>query len=110
MNKNPPSSFYIGQKVVCIDDRFSPAVLEWCDHLPIAGCVYTIREMQVAADPSIANGVRNLGFLLDEIVNPSNNRGFEPGFFHTRFIPWLEVCSEVGHTDAVKPLQLQEVQ
>ena len=61
MNTNPPSSFYVDQRVICIDDRFPPAIIEWCDSLPIAGFVYTIRAMQTGRDP--VTGLSNLDFF-----------------------------------------------
>jgi hypothetical protein len=107
MNTNPPSFWSVGQKVICIDDAFPPAVLDWCDHLPIAGYVYTIRALQVARDR--VTGLNNLGFLLEEIVNPPSSLGFEAGFWHNRFVPWLDICSEAERNDAVEPVQLQSI-
>ncbi len=43
MNAQPSSPYIIGQKVICIDDSFPPAVMDRCDHLLIAGYVYTRR-------------------------------------------------------------------
>jgi hypothetical protein len=108
MNTNPPSFWSIGQKIICINDSFPRAVLDWCNSLPIAGNVYTIRAMQVGRDP--ATGLGNLGFLLEEIVNPSSSLGFEAGFWHTRFVPWLDACSEVERNDAIEPLQIQRAE
>ena len=108
MSTNPASFWSIGQKVICIDDAFPPAVADWCDHLPIAGYVYTIRALQVGRDH--VTGLSNLGFLLEEIVNPPTSSGFEAGFWHNRFVPWLDVCVETEHDDVAKPTQLQEAQ
>ena len=104
MNANPPSSFYVGQKVTCIDDRFPPAIIDWCDSLPVAGCVYTIRAIQPGHNSF--TGHRNLGFLLVEIANPASSWGCEAGFCHYRFVPWLDVCSETERTHVVEPVQL----
>ena len=106
MKDNSPSQWSIGQKVICIDDSFPRAVWKRCNSVPVAGYIYTIRAMEVGTDPT--RGVRNLGFLLAEILNPRNDLGFEAGFIHTRFVPWLDVCSEAEHIDAVEPLQLQD--
>ena len=98
------TSFYVGQKVICIDDKFPRAVLDWCNSLPIAGYIYTIRAMQVGQDR--VTGLSNLGLLLEEIVNPPSGWGCEAGFCHYRFIPWLDVCSEPERNHVVEPVQL----
>ena len=108
MNTNSPSQWSIGQRVICIDDVFPRAILEWCNSVPVAGHVYTIRAMQVGIDPTTL--VMDLGFLLVEIVNPQNELGREPGFFHTRFVPWLDTNSETERNDAAEPAQLQRAQ
>ena len=108
MNNNPPSNYTVGQKVICIDDAFPPAIADWCEHLPIAGYVYTIRALQVGHDG--VTGLGNLGLLLKEIVNPQSGWGSEAGFVHTRFVPWLDACVETEHNDAGEPAQLQEAQ
>ena len=106
MNANSPSQGSIGQKVVCVDDSFPRAVWRRCISVPVAGYIYTIRAMGVGTDPT--TGVSNLGFLLAEIVNPKNDLGYEAGFVHTRFVPWLDACSETEHNATVEPLHLQD--
>jgi hypothetical protein len=101
MNTNPWS---VGQKVVCINDAFPRAVLDWCDYLPRAGHVYTIRAMQIGRYSNTEFGC--LGFLLEEIVNPPSSLGYEAGFTETRFVPWLDACSETAHNDKAEPVQL----
>jgi hypothetical protein len=96
MNTIPPSVFHLGQKIICINDSFPRAVLDWCVSFPVAGYVYTIRAIQV--------GPSNVGFLLNEVVNPKSSLGFEAGFATTRFVPWLGACSEAGQVDAVTKL------
>jgi hypothetical protein len=82
----------IGQKVVCINDSFPVAVVDWCASLPIAGHDYTIRAIQVGHNGP--NGTQNLGFLLTQIINPKFSLGCEAGFVNTRFVPWLDTCAE----------------
>jgi hypothetical protein len=86
------SSWFIGQKVLCIDDSFPRQISEWCDELPVAGEVYTIRGLQMGG--SAVTGEYALGFLLEEIVNPRKADGNESGFFHTRFVPLFDAASE----------------
>lgn len=94
----------IGQKVLCIDDRFPRQIVEWCNALPIAGHVYTIRALQFGVDP--ITFMYDLGFLLEEISSPRKANGSESGFFHTRFVPWLE--ADYGRASAAEQRELAE--
>jgi hypothetical protein len=91
--------------VRCLDDAFPRCIHDWCDSLPLAGKVYTIRGLQLGSDPT--TGVFDLGLLLAEIVNPRKANGAEAGFFHTRFVPWLD--AEAASSFASEPLELQGV-
>src|SRR5438270_6574455 len=77
--------WYIGQKIVCIDDRFHRGVSEWCVSVPVVGHHYTIRRIQPGFDAYTQES--GLGFLLEEIVNPKTPNGCESGFFCDRFRP-----------------------
>jgi hypothetical protein len=102
------AKFSAGQKVICINDAFPARIADWCDSLPVAGHIYTIRAMQMGWNR--ITGFSNVGFLLDEIINPTSSRGGEAGFLQERFVPCLETCSETENYDAIEPLQLQEAQ
>jgi hypothetical protein len=78
-------TWHIGQKVICIDDRFHKGTWEWCYSVPVAGNVYTIRRIQFGADTYRRDG--GLGLLLEEIINPKTANGGEAGFFTCRFRP-----------------------
>lgn len=97
--------FSVGQKVICINDAFPRAIVDWCDSLPVADHVYTIRAMQIGRDSF--TGCSNLGLLLAEIVNPTSSLGCEAGFCHYRFEPHLKACSESEYDDAVRQTQLK---
>lgn len=97
--------FNVGQKVICINDAFPARIADWCDSLPVAGHIYTIRTMQMGWNR--ITGFSNVGFLLDEIINPTSSRGGEAGFLQERFVPWLETCSETEHYKQVELAQLQ---
>jgi hypothetical protein len=62
----PLHAWRVGQKIICVNDAFSPVVLDWCDYLPRAGCVYTIRSIQLGRDG--VTRLPSLGFLLEEFV------------------------------------------
>jgi hypothetical protein len=96
------SPWYIGQKVICTNDSFPRSIFEWCDSLPVAGEVYTIRAIRFGIDPTTLIG--DTGFLLVEIVNSPNSKGYEPGFFQDRFVLWMDAAV---NSDAVEELQPQ---
>lgn len=77
--------FYVGQRVVCIDDTFDPSIVEWADHLPRAGEVYTVRSCTDA--PDHATGVPGPSFKLLEVENPRTEQGGEVTFSTERFEP-----------------------
>jgi hypothetical protein len=99
-------AFHVAQKVICINDAFHPRFADWYDYLPVAGYIYTIRSIQIGRNR--ITGLSNVGFLLDELLNPTVPRGGEAGFLKERFVPWLETCSETEHNNEVEPAQLQE--
>lgn len=99
-------SWHVGQKVVCVDDTFPRTVMDWCNFLPVAGDVYTIRTMQVGMDGSCRGASEAvLGFLLEEFSNPPSSLGFEGGFKHTRFKPLIEATTE-SVCEALEQFQL----
>ena len=100
---SPNRAWIVGQKVLCIDDTFPRYIDDWCDSVPVAGEVYTIRAIQLGGDPT--TGVCDAGFLLHEICNPRKANGAEAGFFHTRFIPWLD--ADATYISATESLELQ---
>jgi hypothetical protein len=84
--------FTIGQKVVCIDDRFHPSIVEWGDQYPVCERVYTVRWVGVSR-----HGVtRELGLALrlEELRNPGDRLTFSAW----RFRPQAETvhvsCAE----------------
>lgn len=76
---SPNKAWSIGQTILCIDDSFPRGIHDWCDSVPVAGQVYTIRDAQLGPEPT--TGHRDVGFLLAEMFNPRTN-GKETGLFH----------------------------
>lgn len=76
-------TFHVGQRVVCVDDaNWRKKWIAKCPNRPIAGSVYTIREIRQKPN--------SLGFLLMEITNrPRKFRlgRLEPCFYAHRFRP-----------------------
>ncbi len=99
----------IGQKVVCIDDKFPAWVHEIYLALPVKGVTYTIREVAPGRGIFVVIGedgkpVRDAGgdrqpeiqILLAELHNPEDPQcpGREIGFRSDRFAPLEEIESE----------------
>lgn len=104
MNTDPPPAYTCGDKVKCVDDRFPRAIVDWCDQLPKAGCIYTIRAIQPGSNP--ITGVRCLGLLLHEIVNPQTSEGRETGFDYKRF---SHFDSAHARNETTHPVQIAEI-
>ena len=96
------SGWHVGQKVICIHGSFPRNIVEWCNSVPVAGQIYTIRALQLGSEPT--TGYCDIGFLLAEITNPRKANGAESGFFHTRFVAWMDADSNVEHDVAVEAL------
>ena len=80
--QNNFTSFFPGQRVVCIDDKFPVQILDWASNLPHKGTIYTIRR--IACAPSIYTGELKVGVFLEELANG------KCGFFASRFAPISE--------------------
>ena len=81
--------WYIGQRVVCVNDRFPSQILDWASKLPRNGQIYTVQ--------SIISGVclytrrrPTLGFFLHELPTLQNRLAFRSD----RFAPLLEKLDE----------------
>ena len=56
-----------GQKVVCVNDTFSPAVRALYQQLPVKGDTYTIREVFLGREKIVRGGdTATVGLLLEE--------------------------------------------
>jgi len=98
MKNNPHPVYTCGDKIICVDDRFPRAIADWCDQLPRAGLIYTIRSIQPGTNP--LTDCHCLGLLLEEIVNPRTSSGGETGFDHTRF-------SHLSNADSEKATRIE---
>jgi hypothetical protein len=89
-----------------VNDSFPRVILDWCDFLPRAGCVYTIRAIQLGVDGVTRR--TSLGFLLEEFVNQRSSLGKEAGFDQRRFDPWLASDLETNHiTNQISQSQVE---
>ena len=87
--------WYIGQKVVCVDDRFPRRVLEWTSNLPRKGQIYTIRW--IGRGESLYTGESKFGLKLEELQTAERF-----GFFADRFAPLLEKLDEACQAKALE--------
>lgn len=104
MSYNSFSAWYIGQKVLCIDGSFPGCVWEYCDAVPVAGTIYTIRR--VYRSPNHTSGNLCIAFYLEEIVNPAIGKKRETGFSYARFRPLEETISNEESLRVAEPLEL----
>jgi hypothetical protein len=87
-----------GQRVVCVDDRFSDLVRAIYRELPVKDVVYTIREVFLGREKIVKGGdTATVGLLLEELTNPPDpfHQGQqELGFSSERFAPLAELPPE----------------
>lgn len=87
-----------GQKVVCINGRFSELVRAMYKQLPVEGETYTIREVFLGRERVVKAGdSATVGVLLEELHNPPDpfHAGRqELGFSSERFAPVEELPPE----------------
>lgn len=87
-----------GQKVICINDTFSPTVRALYKQLPVKDTIYTIREVFLGREKIVRGGdTATVGLLLEELTNPQDpfHQGEqELGFSSERFAPLNTVPDE----------------
>ena len=76
--------FDVGQKVVCVDDKFPQFVVVRYPELPKKDKVYVVRDIVPAQN---GKGSGTIAVLLVGIRPHINDVGTENGFAHTRFVP-----------------------
>jgi len=83
--------FAIGQKVVCIDDKFIDEIKKLYLMLPVEGVTYVIRDLAIGQHQPGGQG--DICVLLIGLVNPKANSkaALERGFSETRFRPLEEL-------------------
>ncbi len=99
--------FHIGQRVICVDDRFlgenrvfDPTFAERCPNVPVKGHIYTVRDFVVP----YAGYPGTPGMLLKGIINPPCpyfEGTFEPSFFPSHFRPLSERKTDVSVFTAI---------
>jgi hypothetical protein len=88
----------VGQKVVCVDDKFPLEINELYTALPKAGVTYVIRQVSIGVNWSAEPG--EVCLLLIGLHNPRSSVSPFPerGFNSERFRPLEEVQAEAKQT------------
>ena len=89
--------FTVGQKVVCVDDRFPGPLRRLYSSLPVKDVTYTVRAVYPGRriafpKPGTTSDQVEVGILLKELTNPPDPRvgTREVGFNVDRFRPLQE--------------------
>lgn len=94
-----------GQKVVCINDTFTPTIRALYKQLPVKDSFYTIREVFLGREKIVKGGdTATVGLLLVELKNPPDpfHQGEqELGFSSERFAPLNELPDETAEVEEV---------
>ena len=87
-----------GQRVIFVNDVFTPSVRALYQQLPVKHDVYTIREVFLGREKIVRGGdTATVGLLLEELKNPPDpfHQGSqELGFSSERFAPLEELPDE----------------
>ena len=76
------NNFSIGDKVVCVDDKFPPDISKLYDALPVKDSTYVVRDIRLGINLTLEGDV---SVLLIGLVNPKADskanleRGFRAG-------------------------------
>src|SRR5476651_2809479 len=87
-----------GQRVICVNDVFTPSVRALYQQLPVKLDVYTVREVFLGREKIVRGGdSATVGLLLEELKNPPDpfhTGEQELGFSSERFAPLNELPDE----------------
>lgn len=78
-------TFYVGQKVVCIDDQGFSQAQVLLAQLPVRGMIYRVRSF------TPRGAVRFDELNNARFTNPLDGYGIEPGFDQRRFRPLTDI-------------------
>ena len=103
------SNFNIGDKVVCVDDKFPPDISKLYTALPVKDTTYVVRDIRLGINLTLEGDV---SVLLIGLVNPKadSKANLERGFRADRFRPLEELQNENSATvekekETLQPLE-----
>jgi hypothetical protein len=94
-------NYGIGDKVVCVDDKFPPDISKLYDALPVKDSTYVVRDIRLGINLTLEGDV---SVLLIGLVNPKadSKANLERGFRADRFRPLEELREENAATKSVE--------
>ena len=94
-------NYGIGDKVVCVDDKFPPDISKLYDALPVKDSTYVVRDIRLGINLTLEGDV---SVLLIGLVNPKadSRAGLERGFRADRFRPLQELRERQTATKAAE--------
>jgi hypothetical protein len=105
------TNYGIGDKVVCVDDKFPPDISTLYTALPVKDSTYVVRDIRLGINLTMEGDV---SVLLIGLVNPKADSvaGLERGFRADRFRPLEELRNEqkASKPDEEKKEQVQPVE
>jgi hypothetical protein len=103
------SNFNVGDKAVCVDDKFPPDIGKLYDALPVKDVTYVVRDIRLGINLTLEGDV---SVLLIGLVNPKadSKASLERGFRADRFRPLEELQNESSTTVEEKKEDLQPVE
>ena len=103
------SNFNLGDKVVCVNDKFPPDIGKLYDALPVKDVTYVVRDIRLGINLTLEGDV---SVLLIGLVNPKadSKASLERGFRADRFRPLEELQNENSTTVEEKKEALQPVE
>lgn len=95
------TNFGIGDKVVCVDDKFPPDISKLYDALPVKDSTYVVRDVRLGINLTMEGDV---SVLLIGLVNPKadSKANLERGFRADRFRPLEELRNEKKDSQTVE--------
>ena len=105
------TNFGVGDKVVCVDDKFPPDISELYTALPVKDVTYVVRDIRLGINLTLEGDV---SVLLIGLVNPKadSKANLERGFRADRFRPLEELQNEkrARQTDEEKKELLEPIE
>jgi hypothetical protein len=94
-------NYGIGDKVVCVDDKFPPDISKLYTALPVKDSTYVVRDIRLGINLTLEGDV---SVLLIGLVNPKadSKSALERGFRADRFRPLQELREESTATDTAE--------
>ena len=98
--------FCTGQKVVCIDDVFTPPIAVLYLALPKKDAVYVVRSVSVGISPEGSEG--EIAITLIGLKNPRSSKAPHPerGFNAMRFRSLEEIRESISKESSLKDYDL----